>query len=419
MKILIPFLLALVLTACGGGGGGSSSTTNTSVDSIKLSYNAENLAFSPRLSYANFGSGVYAVMSGIYLGPNSTGAANPDAPLKVFKLTASGFEDATVQILGSNTTAPGNAVIADFNGDGIDDIFTGYLKDYPSTDSQGNAHTGNSVVFLSNPGHTHTRILLPGLVWTHQSIATDIDSDGDIDVINSQGKMWLNDGHGNFTFKDHDWNTSTHWMNGSGVCAGDFTNNGRTQLVLTDQMVDPQLGPIADTVLFDLDNMAEPIALHSMPTPLLDVGNSGAERSHDVGCTTVDVNHDGLMDIVVFSRSWEWVTGTWNTPGTMQLLLNQGNYQFVDATASILGQTSSPAAYTYVTKDFNNDGTVDLLAGTQLFMSSNTTLIARALPNMDADSILLMPVTGGYKILSVKDEIGRYTVSLTNNVVNF
>ncbi len=412
MKTLIPFLLAIVLTACGGGGGGGAGAPAVSAGT-QVTYSAASLSMSTRLSYANFG-GQYVVMSGLYLGPNATGAANPDAPLKVFKITATGFEDATVQILGANVTAPGNALIADFNGDGIDDIFTGYVKDYPSADANGNAHLGNSVVFLSNPGSTHTRHTLPGLNWTHQSTVADIDNDGDVDVITSQGKMWINDGTGNFTFKDHDWNTSAYWMNGSGVCAGDFTNSGHTQLVITDQMIDPQLGPIADTVLFELDASAEPTVSHTLPTPILDVGNMSAERSHDIGCVVFDINHDGLKDIVVFSRTWNWVTGDWNQQGKLQILINQGNYQFADA-----GNLDNVPAYNYVLKDFNNDGNLDLFADTGLFLSSANSLTARSLPSVNADSMIPVSVQDGYKILYVKDGIGQYTVSLTNTLVSF
>lgn len=418
MKTLIPFLLALVLTACGGGGGGGGGSSAPTHSDTQVTYSDVSLSFVPRLAYANFG-GAYVVMSGVYMGPNSTGPANPDAPLKVFKLTATGFEDATAQILGTNTTAPGNAIIADFNGDGTDDIFTGYLKDYPSADSQGNAHTGNGVVFLSHAGSTHTRTTLPGLSWTHQATAADVDSDGDIDIVTSQGIMWLNDGAGNFTFKNHSFNTSAYWMNGSGVCVGDFTNSGRNQLVMTDLMTDAQLGPIADTVIFDLDSTAEPTAMYTLPTPTLDVGNTGAEKSHDVGCTVMDINHDGLKDIVVFSRAWEWVHGTWDNVGKIQVLLNQGNYQFVDATNTVTLDANAAPAYSYIVKDFNNDGVMDLWTSNQLLMGSNNSLTHKTLPAINADAMLPVAVQGGYKIMYVKDGIGQYTVNLTGTVVSF
>ena len=293
MKKLLITISCVILTACGGGGGGTSpdvTPTNTSFVGSLIP------KLMPGVATGDFvgDGGKYVVVSG-WLFSNYSFANNP---VKIYKLSAEGGgTDVTSQVLGNNAMASTHIpLVADFNGDGIDDIFLPGFFDTPVGE-------GPSYVYISRRGSTHRETVLRDATWSHDATTADIDGDGDIDVINSVGKMWLNDGQGNFTFKDHSWQTSTYWMSGMGVCVGDFNNSGRKQVVITDLSVDASAGPIADTAIFELGSNLNTTAIHYLPAPILD-RNTTTETSHDYTCRVADLNNDGLNDIIVFSRPW-------------------------------------------------------------------------------------------------------------------
>lgn len=378
----LAFALAIILSlvACGGGGGGAGSGTNTSATSTSNTDSSGNppandmalgtaqpvsgglLPSMVKGKFANDNSQYVVVAGWLATGPNG-GPASPDAPVKIFKLNSDGTgSDVTVSILGSEQSASTNVpVVADFNGDGIDDIFLAGFRDFPVYDT-------SSVVFLSRAGQSHQRINLPELVWSHAAYAIDIDGINGIDVINSNGQMWLNDGRGNFTFRNHSWDINTSngiWMHGSGVCAGDFNNTGRNQIVITDQSVDGQGGPIPDTVIFELNNNLVPTTAHYLPKPIID-RNSVTEGSHEVACRVSDLNQDGKLDIVVYSRPSDSIrNGAWTNEGQVQILINQGNWNFVDTTdQALVGYpTNVLVSYSGVIEDLNGDTKPDLWMG--------------------------------------------------------
>ena len=86
------------------------------------------------------------------------------------------------------------------------------------------------------------------------------------------------------------------------------------------------------------------------------------ERSHDIRVDSVDFNHDGLLDVVVFSTGWP-VEGSWPDISTVQLLQNNGDGLFVDVTDDLLEgyNIDSNSSYATVFADFNDDGWVDML----------------------------------------------------------
>jgi hypothetical protein len=271
-----------------------------------------------------------------------------------------------VEILGGAVNFYTNIpLVADFNQDGIDDLF---LPGFSDSDQ-----LVPSMAFISRRGQSHIRVDLPDPVYAHGATVIDVDNDGDLDVVDSWGNAWFNDGTGSFRFGSIDV-VQPFYVHGSGVCAGDFNNTGRSQLVLTDQMLGPEIRPIADTVIFELGQGGLPVAQHYLPVPVLDRNSTSVEISHDVTCKTVDINKDGLLDILVFSRPLPVAGGHWTDEGTIQVLINKGNWRFEDQTESVLPTYNTKVAlsYTAVITDLNNDGKPDLWASNFDFTSGNS-----------------------------------------------
>jgi hypothetical protein len=123
-KLVIP-ALAVALTGCGGGGSSSSSGASNIADaivttSLTVAGYVENCGCNPTLAAGEFsGAGIkYVVVSGWRAG-------NHLMPVKIYRLNTDGStQDATTDILGGELQFSVNyPVVADFNKDGIDDIF--------------------------------------------------------------------------------------------------------------------------------------------------------------------------------------------------------------------------------------------------------------------------------------------------------
>ena len=360
------------LVGCGGGGGSpvdpakiALSAPQAKQSSITYSANDPAVAMVP----ASLVPGIkHIVVAGWGWNGGKTSIA---IPIKIYQINSNGSgADVTKDILGSEQLALTNVpLIADFNHDGIDDIFLPGFSDSATMTSTGPVDTlTSSIVFISRPGQSHQRIELPGKTWSHGATLVDINNDGHVDVVNNHGEMWINDGKGNFQFRQHSWDVNTTsglWMHGSGVCAGDFNNTGKKQIVITDLMIDSKGGPIADTVMFELNDQLIPIVAHTLPVPILD-RNSVTEISHDVACVVIDLNNDGLPDMLVFSRPDASArAGQWTNEGVVQVLINRGNWKFDNITdvAMLEYPTQTLISYTPMVTDLNGDGKPDLWMG--------------------------------------------------------
>ena len=365
MKLaLVISALAVALTGCGGGGGGSStsSVTSTSVASgvsiSSTSAASSSHPFIPSLATGDFkGDGsTYVVLSGWIVGTTVPS-------VKIYKVDATGATDATTDILGGTFSLSVHyPQIADFNRDGIDDIFFAGF-----TDGNDATEWNQSVVFMSRSGRSHLRVDVPGLTSSHGTTVLDLNNDGWLDVANAQGDFWFNNQSNGFTYQAH---ITTQTWSGSGLCSGDLDNSGTKSIIVTDVVTGAVF--FDDTWIYKLDGNLRPVKVASLAVPYFDRASTTTRRSHDVSCVVGDLNSDGRLDIVVVSYLYDnSVTNTAGAQSMVQIYMNQGNLTFTETTdTAMAGYTQSTlASYTPKLIDLNGDGKLDLW-----LMNTNSTV---------------------------------------------
>ena len=212
----------------------------------------------------------------------------------------------------------------------------------------------------------------------------DFDNDGWLDIFLVNGsrldgpapgtnKLYRNQGNGKFTDVTAKAGVGrAGW--GSGVCAGDYDNDGFTDLYVTYWGRNSLYRGGAGGVFTDEAAKA---------------GVAGPEKEWSSGCTFIDYDRDGLLDLFVTSyqefdlakapppgkgSNCEWkglpvFCGPRGLPfGRVTLYRNRGHGAFEDVTAaSGVGKPRGFYAFTAVAADLNQDGWPDI------FVASDST----------------------------------------------
>ena len=318
------------------------------------------------------GDGVDEVIfAGFETQPN-TPSTYSNTSIHIFGWQSGKLQEITDKWLPNQTNkVEGVADIAfgDFNKDGKVDI---YLTAYTDMEYSVNAYE------LINRVDYFEKINLGLHLWEHSVAAYDINSDGYSDVVPvgyfNPGPIYLGSSSGlrGAFIKGSDGNNS--WdTNGSGVAIGDFFGDGSTSLIVVDAGAHN-----GKTILLKVDSSNPEIFTYisTLPDPILDntkygipVNNGG--NSHDVRARALDFSHDGLMDVIVFSRM-TWNGTEWPEVSAVQFLKNLGNGVFEDVTeTTLIGyKNDTNISYHPIIGDFNKDGLEDIYLSEGSFSST-------------------------------------------------
>ena len=231
---------------------------------------------------------------------------------------------------------------ADFNGDGLNDLFLG------------GARYQSPKIYLGSENLKFNLVETPDFridsKYEDVDAATiDIDKDGDLDIYvvsggndlmesdeNLMDRIYINDGKGNFSRLK----ISLPMTNGSTVSISDFDNDNYEDIFVGSRSIPGSYG--LSPYSFILKNK----------------GNNSFEiiSKERFGMLTdsewADIDGDSKIDLVM--------VGDWMP---IRVLLNQGNGKFIDATNDLGLSKSNGLWNNLLIKDINSDGQLDILAG--------------------------------------------------------
>lgn len=300
------------------------------------------------------------------------------SPVLAFRNDGAGnFTEATAEVFGGmadEAENPRHWAVADFNGDGRDDLFLAdHGLDWSALAGGGDSPGGQSRIFMQSEAgqlidETTTR--LPQIIaFTHNVSAGDIDGDGDVDIYmgnwighTPEGpQFYINNGEGFFALDK---------TRLPAVVANDGYSAGLLVDVDKDDDLDLVLGyPGGQVYAHDTLLLNDGSGQFSLaPDASLPLRLNGGDVE-EVGISSADFDNDGWPDLII---ALQLVSGArWYDP-TLQLLLNNGDGTFRDESGRIdqdwsayhrpdrVGEDSQVDWSLIV--DFNDDGWPDIVA---------------------------------------------------------
>ena len=268
-------------------------------------------------------------------------------------------------------------VVADFNNDGIDDIFSGsmilleripgggYIKEHEP-----------HVLLLSNPSGSMTDAsnLIENRFenFAHDASAGDINQDGYIDIFSGR-QLFLN--HGGKAFGDisntlpdewrHNWQKYSYLMSS---LVDDFNSDGFDDVIaFWADNESSQDAPHAEILLSNGTDKIGDWKVKTLPEGFF--GRGSTKFNYAVAS---DIDYDGDLDIALATtRANPYYVGR-----HIQLLINDGQGNFIDESLNRLGYQNRAENYQdplvnasceqhgeglLYARDMNNDGYVDLV----------------------------------------------------------
>ena len=382
-KITLGLLACTALSACGGGSGGGPRPVVDNPNTPSNGYYTSPVNQGTVDPLAGVASHTHAVFDSFIEDIDGDGAqddivfvgrrANTNNPSEWIdsRISMMSFEngrlvDKTSQwFSGTDNIIKGSepsVQFTDFFKTGRKDMFVAH-----STDNE--VVRGPGTVF-QNTGSNFNKIEIPTVgIWSHGSDVGDLNNDSYDDIImldyGPNTTIALNNTVNGFTTYVDPLGIHGHLRTGgSGVTIGNFMDNGgNNEIIVADGSCPLQYLNVAGcdqtrrTKMYSVDFTGGTLTytfVKDLPASAYAVSDD-----HHVRIVNHDFNEDGVEDVIVFSRPFNWFI----EQSDIQFLQNDGSGNFTDTTSDILIGYNRDTHSTYKPRffDINGDGKVDIL----------------------------------------------------------
>ena len=307
-----------------------------------------------------------------------------NAPINIYLNNGEGRYEENLNIYTNNEPPEHpfayRMIAADFNNDGIDDIFAGSMGiQYRSSDySENYINPHPHLLLLSNSekkfedaSHKiEDRNNGNGQLcnFAHDASAGDPDGDGDTDVY-ACNILNINDGNGNFVMHEYinlEWQRENKYGNPMSSLMTDLNNDSFDDIIFWNFDNRSTWSDVNEGYILLSNNSSD---IKNWSRLVLPSGPFGFDRNKYNHAASGDLNNDGFEDVVVsITRDLPYYEGAY-----IQILINDGNGELLDMTnTNFPAQPRSDSHHgegNIYLRDMNLDGNLDIIHSTRDYSS--------------------------------------------------
>ena len=307
-----------------------------------------------------------------------------NAPINIYLNNGEGRYEENLNIYKNNEPPDHpfayRMIAADFNNDGIDDIFAGSMGiQYRSSDySENYINPHPHLLLLSNSekkfedaSHKiEDRNNGNGQLcnFAHDASAGDPDGDGDTDVY-ACNILNINDGNGNFVMHEYinlEWQRENKYGNPMSSLMTDLNNDSFDDIIFWNFDNRSSWSDVDEGYILLSNNSSD---IKNWSRLVLPSGPFGFDRNKYNHAASGDLNNDGFEDVVVsITRDLPYYEGAY-----IQILINDGNGELLDMTnTNFPAQPRSDSHHgegNIYLRDMNLDGNLDIIHSTRDYSS--------------------------------------------------